>query len=301
MIKDVHSLSLADILPQNLMADKQLAAVAQTLDAKFQAATAATIKTLILPRLDELPEDIIDLLAWQWHVDFYEPVGMDIDTKRRLVRESVGWHHIKGTPAAVEKMIQTVYQTGIVQEWPEYDGLQYYFRVLLGESVIQTEKLKLLLKMIDASKNTRSWLEMLIFEKNTDASIYYGAFCEVHKQYHLAQKTTTGGEMSATVYYGSGQSIYKHIEARPKFATNAETEADLHIGSGQSIYKHIEARPKFATDAETEANLHIGGSETAHNTVGLLANVTDDMKTTANVLVASGGVIHKIVNLHAET
>lgn len=273
MIRDVHSLSLADILPQNLMADKQMAAVAQTLDAKFQAATAATIKTLILPRLDELPEDIIDLLAWQWHVDFYEPVGMDIDTKRRLVRESVGWHHIKGTPAAVEKMIQTVYQTGTVQEWPEYGGLQYYFRVLLGESEIQTEKIKLLMKMIDASKNTRSWLDMLIFEKNTDASIYYGAFCEVHKQYHLAQKTTTGGEMSATVYYGGGQSIYKRIEARPKFATNAEIEADLHVGSGMA----------------------------AHNAVHLLANVADDTKTTAKISLAPVGVIHKIVNLHAET
>lgn len=272
MIKDVHSLSLADILPQNLMADKQMAAAAQALDAKFQAATAATIKTLILPRLDELPEDIIDLLAWQWHVDFYEPVGMDIDTKRRLVRESVGWHHIKGTPAAVEKMIQTVYQIGTVQEWYEYDGLQYYFRVLLGESIMQTEKLKLLLKMIDASKNTRSWLDMLIFEKNTDASIYYGAFCEVHKQYHLAQKATTGGEMSATVFYGGGQSIYKHIEARPKYATDAETEADLHVGS----------------------------SGVAHNKVHLLANIADDTGVTAEIPLAPRGMIHKIVNLHVE-
>ncbi len=273
MIKDVHSLSLADILPQNLMADKQITAVAQALDAKFQAVTADIVKVLLLPRLDELPEDIIDLLAWQWHVDFYEPVGMDIDTKRRLVRESVGWHHIKGTPAAVEKMIRTVYQTGTIQEWPEYDGMQYYFRVLLEETEIQTDKIKFLMKMIEASKNTRSWLDILIFKKNTDAGIYYGAFCETHKQYHLKQKTGQGGQLAASVF----------------------------MGGTQSTYTRTKLWPKYASDAETKANLNVGSSGAAYHTVHLRANKPQDTKVTAALPLASNGTIHKIVKLQAET
>ena len=89
MIKELQSLSLLDILPANLLEDKKVAAAAQALDAELQAVTKATVETMHLPRLDVLPEAVVDLLAWQWHVDFYEPLGMDIETKRKLVKESL--------------------------------------------------------------------------------------------------------------------------------------------------------------------------------------------------------------------
>ena len=121
MSKDLQSTSLLDILPQNLLADKKINAAAQALDDELQKITEATRNALLLPRLDELSEEVIDLLAWQWHVDFYEP-SMSIETKRQLVRESIAWHRIKGTKAAVEKMAQTVFKGGVVTEWFEYGG-----------------------------------------------------------------------------------------------------------------------------------------------------------------------------------
>ena len=109
MIKELQSLSLLDILPANLLEDKKVAAAAQALDAELQAVTRATVETMHLPRLEVLPEAVIDLLAWQWHVDFYEPIGMDIETKRKLVKESIAWHRIKGTPAAVAQLVSAVF------------------------------------------------------------------------------------------------------------------------------------------------------------------------------------------------
>ena len=88
MSKELQHTSLLDILPQNLLRDEQIKAAAQALDAELQKITAATKEALLLPRLDELPEAVIDLLAWQWHVDFYEP-NMSLETKRQLVRESI--------------------------------------------------------------------------------------------------------------------------------------------------------------------------------------------------------------------
>ena len=117
MIKDLQSLSLMDILPDSILADKKVAAAAQALDAELQAVTQAAVETMHIPRIDILPEAVIDLLAWQWHVDFYEPLGMDIDTKRRLIKESIAWHRIKGTPAAIEKVVSAAFDTSKVQEW----------------------------------------------------------------------------------------------------------------------------------------------------------------------------------------
>lgn len=129
MIKDLTSISLLDILPSNLLEDPQVSAAARALDAELQAVTRATAETLHLPRLDELPETVVDLLAWQWHVDFYEPLGLDIATKRRLVKESIAWHRTKGTPAAVEKMLKAVWGSAHIEEWFEYGGSPGCFRV----------------------------------------------------------------------------------------------------------------------------------------------------------------------------
>ena len=75
MSKDLQSVSLIDILPPNLLADKQIYAAARALDDELQKITAVTRNALLLPRLDELSEEVIDLLAWRWHVDFMSLSG----------------------------------------------------------------------------------------------------------------------------------------------------------------------------------------------------------------------------------
>ena len=163
MSKDLQSVSLLDILPPNLLADKKINAAARALDDELQKITAATRNALLLPRLDELSEDVIDLLAWQWHVDFYEPVGMDIDTKRRLIKNSIAWHRIKGTPAAVEQVVSAVFDTSHVQEWFEYGGKPYYFKVITEDVTTDPNVLARMRRAINAAKNTRSWLETIEF------------------------------------------------------------------------------------------------------------------------------------------
>ncbi|WP_315452223.1 phage tail protein [uncultured Selenomonas sp.] len=183
MSKDLQSVSLLDILPPNLLADKKINAAARALDDELQKITAATRNALLLPRLDELSEEVIDLLAWQWHVDFYEPIGMDIETKRRLIKNSIAWHRIKGTPAAVEQVVSAVFDTSHVQEWFEYGGKPYHFKVITEDVTTDPNVLARMRRAINAAKNTRSWLETIEFilhlqdeEKAEDA---HGL--EVHK------------------------------------------------------------------------------------------------------------------------
>lgn len=166
MIKDIHSLSLLDILPDNLLADKQVAAAAQALDGELQAVTAATIETLHLPRLDVLPEKVLDLLAWQWHVDFYEPLGMSVETKRKVIRKSIAWHRMKGTLSAVEEVVSTIFATNaVVEEWFEYDGNPYCFKITVSadSTAFKLDDLQEVRRLVNKVKNVRSWLEEIYF------------------------------------------------------------------------------------------------------------------------------------------
>ncbi|MFQ9474035.1 MAG: phage tail protein [Oscillospiraceae bacterium] len=38
-----------------------------------------------------------------------------------------------GTPAAVNRIIETIFETGYIEEWYEYDGEPHHFRAYVGD------------------------------------------------------------------------------------------------------------------------------------------------------------------------
>ncbi len=240
MSKDLQSISLLDILPQNLLADAQIYAAARALDDELQKVTEATRDTLILPRIDELSETVIDLLAWQWHVDFYEP-SMSIDTKRRLVCESIAQHRIKGTKAAVEKMVQTVFKEGVVSEWFEYGGEPYHFRIdLLTAPNITQDDTARLLAVVNAAKNVRSWLDELRFRRETHNTAYLAAAPSIHTTYEIHPAQITDATAEGGRHIGAAVSTHTAYEVYPDTVRDAAIGSTLHAGGIGSIYKSIE-------------------------------------------------------------
>ena len=240
MSKDLQSTSLLDILPQNLLADKKINAAAQALDDELQKITEATRNALLLPRLDELSEEVIDLLAWQWHVDFYEP-SMSIETKRQLVRESIAWHRIKGTKAAVEKMAQTVFKGGVVTEWFEYGGEPYHFRIdLLTAPNITQDDTARLLAVVNAAKNVRSVLDELRFRREAQNDMYYAAAPSIHTTYEIRPAEITDATAEARRHIGAAVSTHTAYEVYPNTVQDAAIGSTLYAGGICSIYKSIE-------------------------------------------------------------
>lgn len=240
MSKELQHTSLLDILPPNLLRDKQIKAAAQALDAELQKITEATKEALLLPRLDELPEAVIDLLAWQWHVDFYEP-SMSLEMKRQLVRESIAWHRLKGTKAAVEKMVQAVFRGGVVTEWFEYGGEPYHFRVdILSAPQITAENTTRLLNVINASKNIRSWLDEITYRRDLHDSIHYAAAPTLHATYEIRPAEITDATAEARQYIGAAVSAHTTYEVYPGIVQDAAIDSTLYVGGIGSIYKSIE-------------------------------------------------------------
>lgn len=76
-----------------------------------------------------MPENIVDYLARQYHVDFYQ-ADLSLDAKRKLVKNSIIWHRHKGTKWAVEQVVSTVFEhPAHVEEWFEYGGDPYKFKI----------------------------------------------------------------------------------------------------------------------------------------------------------------------------
>ena len=169
MAKDVHSAGLTDIMPENLLESRTVKYSADALTPQLSH-TADTIKLIeMIAHIDELPEDIIDSLAWQWRVDFYD-YTLPLAKRRSLVKNSIRWHMKKGTKAVVEEVIRAIFNSGIVEEWFEYGGRPYYFRcnLLNPDTPLTEDQIQQCLRAIDTVKNVRSWLDRLGFERIVD-------------------------------------------------------------------------------------------------------------------------------------
>lgn len=122
---------------------------------------------LIYPAIDDLPEALIDHLAEQMHVDEYDD-NSDLSVKRQQVKESFLLHKFKGTKYAVQRAVATVYQSAKVEEWPTYSGEPYHFRISgITAPIEDGAVVNKLVRLVNAYKNTRSWLDYIEFIEST--------------------------------------------------------------------------------------------------------------------------------------
>lgn len=120
MSSSILGLSLRTIAPRSILGDGAVEAAIDAVDPQIEDVSRSIREASILPRVDELPEHVIDLLAWQFHCDFYEPIPLPLAVKRALVKESIPWHRKKGTLRAIKRLLSTLGYEGIeIIERPE--------------------------------------------------------------------------------------------------------------------------------------------------------------------------------------
>ncbi len=139
--------------------------------------------------MDIYDEALIDILAWQFHVDFYDATK-DLEFRKNLVQMAIQWHMTKGTIALVQWVLDTYWPGGAsIMEWyeyysplppvkpptnPPYSTLQsppivppvgpswhdrYRFRVLIDNRIIVPADEAQVLKLIEHYKPISRWCE----------------------------------------------------------------------------------------------------------------------------------------------
>ena len=173
----------ADHLPSSI--DKEpIKPLAKTWDAML-VEFMKTSTLLLWSSIDTESESVIDHLAYQLHVDDYDS-GLPIATKREMVKNSIDIHRHKGTPYAVEKAVQTIYSDSKIEEWFEYGGKPYYFKVTLITAPLRGKAdIAKLVRAINAAKNVRSWLDGVEFIRKIKENLYFTGWCEVSKKVNI--------------------------------------------------------------------------------------------------------------------
>jgi phage tail P2-like protein len=165
-------------LPPPLREDERLLALGKIAAERLRETATMIKQNIIYARIDELPEAILDMLAYDMKVDWWD-YTYTLDEKRRTLKESPSVHRIKGTKAAVERAVSAIYPNSKVTEWFEYGGEPYKFRLhikLEAGGEIDTDKHGRVLAGIEYYKNLRSHLDGVEYtaEGKTESRICAG-------------------------------------------------------------------------------------------------------------------------------
>jgi len=177
---------LIDKCTVSIAYDKQVQSACFAFEPQMIEIITDTDQVVMIPNIMNIQdENLIDILAWQFHVDFYDR-SRPLEFRRKLVQMSIRWHKTKGTRALVQEVLDTYWPgAATLQEWFEYryplpPGQpdpnwhdRYRFRIFLDQGLIPDAATQdQVLQLIDRFKPVSRWLEAIVHPKDVHGDLW---------------------------------------------------------------------------------------------------------------------------------
>lgn len=235
MAKEIYDLKLEDIAPENINSDETVKAIFAALNPEGILISDSISEALILSRIDYLSEDILDLLAFQFHVDFYD-LAAALDMKREAVKGSVIWHMKKGTEWAILKALSMIGIEGEFLHWKDTGDEPYTFRIkakITGDFYRTQGRDKIIesiRRAVMESKSARSYFKGLdtSIEFHDDMNIYAGLF-DALTGFQIISLARIPAPDDSRLYAGIASGLQG--EERINLAHEPDIKHDIYAGS----------------------------------------------------------------------
>lgn len=248
MAKALKELSLFDIVPPSVKADETVINIIKAIDPELLNVSDAISEAFIISRIKELPEAVLDLLAWQWHVDFYE-LANNIDAKRDMVLKSIEWHRKKGTRGAIISALEMLGVEAKFTAWYEEGAEPYTFAIdakLTGdfwERVDWTKPTQTIRHAIEQSKATRSYMSKLYvhYENQSKNHTYFVLGLSQGIFHDIGLQRPTGSNAKLHIQTGIlvTQSTFYEIGFTKDYTANKSLKIPVIHGISQGIFHNI--------------------------------------------------------------
>jgi len=129
---DLRDVSLLDFLPESIASDPDIIALSLAIDPELRAVGAAIIEAVILPRISDLEDPILDELAWAFRLNRLQ-IWDEATTegKRALLVNIFAIRKKSGTRFAVRRVFDLLSVVGELVEWFEEGAAPYTYRLRL--------------------------------------------------------------------------------------------------------------------------------------------------------------------------
>ena len=151
-----------DIMPDNLASQTETQAFAYAVGRQIEKLCAYSDAARTYAAIATMPEWLLDYMAVELRTPSYDE-NYSQKTKRALIQGSLLFYTQMGTPAAVNRIIETIFETGYIEEWYEYDGDPHHFRAYVGDGgEVGPGELEEFRRVLSSVKRLSSWLDDII-------------------------------------------------------------------------------------------------------------------------------------------
>lgn len=168
-----ETVNLLALQPPSLRKDPVTAALCKAVQPEVNVLSQALQSLMIYTGIDSQPEEVLDELAKQWHIDWYDPED-SLEAKRKNIKVSLAVHRSKGTAYAIEQAVKASFGSAWVEEWFDYGGQPYHFRIFVSNPDVTAGKAVQFERMVEDIKNVRSYLEAIILLDMAGGSFFLG-------------------------------------------------------------------------------------------------------------------------------
>lgn len=159
MSREITTENLLRSFPYALANDKDKDALAATVSDELQQLFNDNDKLIIYANIDKLDERLLDIIANDYDVKWYLYDGT-LETKRAQIASCFYIHRHLGTKMAMVFALSDICPGTEVEEWQDYGGKPYHFRILLD---VTEQRMPISQKIVDSIisvvKPARSVLE----------------------------------------------------------------------------------------------------------------------------------------------
>ena len=151
-----------DIMPDNLASQVETQAFAYAVGRQIEKLCAYSDAARTYAAIATMPEWLLDYMAVELRTPSYDE-NYSLKTKRALIQGSLLFYTQMGTPAAVNRIIETIFETGYIEEWYVYDGYPHHFRAYVGDGgEVGPGELEEFRRVLSSVKRLSSWLDDII-------------------------------------------------------------------------------------------------------------------------------------------
>lgn len=245
--QDIYTVNFADYLPGALKHDPKMRAIAEALTKEALTVSGGIENVLIYSRIDELPEALIDILAFDMHVDWYD-YSFPLKVKRDILKGSVKVHKKMGTKYAVEKALGALYPQSEVEEWFQYEGQPHHFRIVCDVTENRvTASFQEITNAVMMYKRLSSHLDEVIYQAGIGITV------ETHTDFFLYKNPATGSLLAGTY----PQRIRRGIQSGNVIVVGTEVAGFIFLPTQAGTYpyrSHIFRHIGTRIDVETALN-----------------------------------------------
>lgn len=216
---------------------------------EMEAAERIRIYTLI----DSRPEEILDVLAVQFKVDWYDS-SYPLQAKRNIIKTALEVRRYYGTDWATLKAISAIYPRSEIEQWYDYGGTPGHFRVICSvDGALLPVKRREIRRSVNIYKRMAAHLDSLYLQVQTGLEVECEFSSLVYKAPYASETMYAGTWPRTTTHAGiaDGELLVEsdntvngfRVETAgtiPYRTTHAGImDADLMVDTEQSAQKSI--------------------------------------------------------------